>query len=146
MNRNGAVMFTSIAWRHSVDGEIGKAGRAGERRVVDEDVDAPEIGHRLLDDFLGNAVAVTSPGTASNARSPSAATRLGARPVADVDGDARAALEKTRDGGAPEPARGAGDDGDAAGEILVPWGLIQWVFAVARRIWPSQVIRDRVVA
>jgi hypothetical protein len=28
----------------------------------------------------------------------------------------------------------------------VPWGLIQWVFAMARRIWPSRVIRDRVVA
>jgi hypothetical protein len=28
----------------------------------------------------------------------------------------------------------------------VPWGLIQWAFDVARRIWPRRVIRDRVVA
>ena len=68
-----------------------------------------------------------SSGTPSPARRParrgrgrrSPSPRLGALAVANVDGDRCAALVQARGGGATETARGAGDDGDATGEISV---------------------------
>ena len=76
-----------------------------EARVVDEDVDAAEVGDRALDEALG-ALAVPDVEV----------ERVEAVPVreqldaAGADGDTRAGLGKRMRNGRPDPARGAGDD------------------------------------
>ena len=76
-----------------------------EARVVDEDVDAAEVGDGALDEALG-ALPVGHVEV----------ERVEAVPVreqldaAGADGDPRAGLGERMRGGRPDPARGAGDD------------------------------------
>jgi hypothetical protein len=97
---------------------------AGVGGVVDEDVDAAEAFYRTAHDLVGHAgggdVARHSEGTRPERRRQ----RLGACGVADVDGHTRAALVQSLGDGAAQATRGAGDDGDADGEVEGEGGAV----------------------
>ena len=90
--------------------------RAG--RVVDDDVDAPELFDRAAYDRVRHAVRGEVARDGQRAAAECRRDRTGAGGVADVDGDGRTALVEADGGGAAQAARGAGDDRDASGEVL----------------------------
>ena len=111
------MRFTSSASRNSCARELRKARRPREGGVVHQNVDAAEALERAADDLLRRAVGgdVARHGQRAVAERRGQCLRAGG--VADVDGDARAALVQPLGGRAAEPARGARDDRDAAAEI-----------------------------
>jgi len=87
------------------------------RRVVHQDVHAAKPVERAAHDFLGNARRGDITGYGERAVAEGLCQGFGATRVADVDRDRCPALVEALGGRAPEPARGARDDGDASGEV-----------------------------